>query len=358
MKNRLVSAQPQLALAAAAIVVVAAALVAFSPAAGVEPIGPQMETTAEQASPPAEPVSAVPRPFAAMAGGILGQDGVTVTIERPRPEPVLPAVAYGPLPMQVLDVYRPTVPAVGTIVYFHSGGWGGNDRTKIASMILDQLDRGWAVVSVEYRLIHSAWAPEIVADADRSLRFVKANAAELGVPLAPIVAAGGSAGGHLAAMLAAAPGMHTDPQLPAELAAVPPTVDGLIDLVGPSDLNTLWQANEFVSVAQEGLLRCTLDESHISWRLPRCDKKTVDAFSPLALARQATKLPPAFLSYGEADTVVPVDTQGIPLYEAWSIAAGEQATWLDVPAATGHNLETMSHAALAAWLDQVALIRE
>ena len=50
--------------------------------------------------------------------------------------------------------------------------------------------------------------------------------------------AGASAGGHLAALAAAAPGTFVDPALPAELAAVSPRVQGVLDIASVSDFST------------------------------------------------------------------------------------------------------------------------
>ena len=71
----------------------------------------------------------------------------TVTIARQSLD-----VAYGPDAAQLLDVYAPAGTTRGTIVYFHSGGWTGGSKTIVPPVVFQQLDRGWAVVSVDYRL--------------------------------------------------------------------------------------------------------------------------------------------------------------------------------------------------------------
>lgn len=307
--------------------------------------------------PSSPPVTVMtPRPFANSAGGFLGQEGVSVTgPERPW-TPSMADVHYGPLPAQVLDVWRPEGASVGTIVYFHSGAWAGNDHTKVPTMITDQLDRGWAIVSVEYRLTPTGiGAAEISADADRAIRFTRANATAFGLNISPLVVAGGSAGGHIASLAAAAPGVHAAADLPLDLALTSPNVDALIDLVGPTDLNTLWKAGGIAPDSQEALLRCTLDETRVNARKPMCEQSVVDSYNPLWWAQRAVALPPAFFAYGGLDTLVRPDTQGWPMFQAWTNAAGASATWLDVPDNSGHNLPEMSHQALAAWLDQVAL---
>jgi acetyl esterase len=102
----------------------------------------------------------------------------------------------GPIPARV---YEPVADPVGTVVFFHGGGWviGGLDEWDTAARLLAQ-ESGAQVVSVDYRL-----APEhrFPAAADDSYAAAKWAAAELAGG-GPIVVAGDSAGGNLAAVTA------------------------------------------------------------------------------------------------------------------------------------------------------------
>jgi hypothetical protein len=89
-----------------------------------------------------------------------------------------------------------------------------------------------------------------------------------------------------------------------------------------------------------------------------CPPGLAESFSPITHARAAAAsgatLPPAYLVFGPLDGLAPLDTQGRPLYDAWSAAAGVEFTVLDAPPGAGHNLdEVLDRAALAAWLDAV-----
>ena len=245
--------------------------------------------------------------------------------------PTLRDVAYGDDPAQRLDVYEPRGRSVGTIVYFHSGGWVSGTKSDVAAIVMAQLERGWSIVSVGYRLAPEHRATELLGDADRALRYVSANAAELGSNTSTVVVAGTSAGGYLATMLAVAPGSFTESVLPPHLGDAAPRVDGLLNLAGPTDLRTLWQAGGLAPSLQTALLGCSApgsppeagDRGAVP---PTCDDDTMARFNPLARLRSAAasgnELPPAYFAYGAHDGLVVPETQGAPIAAAWQEAGG------------------------------------
>ncbi|SDI94482.1 acetyl esterase [Frankineae bacterium MT45] len=113
----------------------------------------------------------------------------------------------GPLPIRVL---RPVETAAHpgarpTIVYFHGGGWVlGDIDTHLghARRICAQTDA--VVVSVGYRLAPENRFPAAFDDAVAATQWVAAHQGELGGLGAPLIAAGDSAGGQLAASVAIA----------------------------------------------------------------------------------------------------------------------------------------------------------
>lgn len=100
------------------------------------------------------------------------------------------------------------------IVFFFGGGWVGGTPEQFRKQSEYLATRGMVGVRVEYRTIaKSDSGPPTVccADAKSAMRYVRAKAAELGVDPQRIAAAGGSAGGHLAAFTAMVPGLD-DPE--------------------------------------------------------------------------------------------------------------------------------------------------
>lgn len=106
-----------------------------------------------------------------------------------------------------LDVYQPATRPAGTrspaLVWIHGGGWmGGTKNEARANNVCSTLARaGYVAVSIDYRLGAGAW-PTNLHDCKNAVRFLRARAAQYGVDPARIAVAGGSAGGHLALMVA------------------------------------------------------------------------------------------------------------------------------------------------------------
>lgn len=96
------------------------------------------------------------------------------------------------------------------IVFFFGGGWVGGTPEQFRPQSEHFARRGVVGIRVEYRTIPKGEkGPPLVccADAKSAMRYVRGHAAELGVDPARIAAAGGSAGGHLAAFTALVAGL-------------------------------------------------------------------------------------------------------------------------------------------------------
>lgn len=91
------------------------------------------------------------------------------------------------------------------MVFFHGGGWVGGGPSQFNGQATLLAAKGMVCVQVEYRLIakdaRDPTPTNCVADAKSAMRWVRAHAAKLGIDPQRIGAAGGSAGGHLAAFV-------------------------------------------------------------------------------------------------------------------------------------------------------------
>ncbi|MEZ5385818.1 MAG: alpha/beta hydrolase [Prosthecobacter sp.] len=105
----------------------------------------------------------------------------------------------------ILDLYLPKSPAsekIPCIVVIHGGGWRMGDKTKFAAQAAYLADQGFAAACIGYRLLPEVTFPAPIVDCKAAVRWVRANAVKYGIDPDSIGATGGSAGGHLTAMLA------------------------------------------------------------------------------------------------------------------------------------------------------------
>jgi acetyl esterase len=105
-----------------------------------------------------------------------------------------------------LSVHKPSGKAKETpaIVFFHGGGYSGGSPIKFARHTEYFVARGLTVVNVHYRIrkVHNSTPMQSVSDGKAAMRYVRSHAKALGIHPNKIIAAGGSAGGHLASATA------------------------------------------------------------------------------------------------------------------------------------------------------------
>ena len=97
------------------------------------------------------------------------------------------------------------------IVFFFGGGWSGGSPTQFEPHSRHLASRGMIAIVADYRVKtrQDAKPADCVSDAKACVRWVRANAARLGIDPERIAVGGGSAGGHLAASVATLPGLDT-----------------------------------------------------------------------------------------------------------------------------------------------------
>jgi acetyl esterase/lipase len=105
-----------------------------------------------------------------------------------------------------LDLYLPDTRPAPVCLWLHGGGWARGSRTVRAEERLVPVARtGVAVAAVQYRLSGEAAFPAPLDDARSAVRWLRREGTRLGLATDRIGVWGGSAGGHLAALLALCP---------------------------------------------------------------------------------------------------------------------------------------------------------
>src|SRR5690606_26366243 len=112
------------------------------------------------------------------------------------------------------------------IVFFFGGGWANGSPQQFEPQCRYLASRGMVAIAADYRVAsrHGVKAVDCVRDAKSAIRWVRAHAQELGIDPERIVAAGGSAGGHIAACT----GLVKEFDEPSEEAAVSSRPNALV----------------------------------------------------------------------------------------------------------------------------------
>ncbi len=249
---------------------------------------------------------------------------------------VAEGIAYGerrgaPL---LLDVVRPARPNGLGVIYFTSGGWksgGPGDFNRLALAPL--LRRGYTIFPVYHVSQPEATVMEIVDDMHRAVRFVRSHAAEYGIDPDRIGVTGGSAGGHLALMIATRGGPG-DPGAADPVDRASSAVQAVAIFYPVTDMRDLGTSTE--NPGDGGpprSFRAALDQEPVDmerWQV------TGRELSPIAFLSDAA--PPTLIHHGDADTLVPLEQS-----QRYAARARETGATVDVVVHRGgaHGWPTM-----------------
>jgi len=107
---------------------------------------------------------------------------------------------------QKMDIYLPETGngPFPTIVFIHGGAFIGGDKRDFQLMyVMEGLNQGYAVVSLNHRFSNEATFPLPVYDVKAAVRFLRANAEAYQLDPTRFAAIGASSGAYFASMLAA-----------------------------------------------------------------------------------------------------------------------------------------------------------
>jgi acetyl esterase/lipase len=195
-----------------------------------------------------------------------------------------------------LDVYTPRASGktgLPVIVQIHGGGWVIGRKDEQGLPLMTHLAaRDWVCVAPNYPLSPKATWPEHLVALKRALAWVREHAEEFGGDPSFVAVTGGSAGGHLAAMLALT---QNDPRYQPGFADADTSVQACVPFYGAYDL-----AN---------VLDTRAGRNRADYYLNKMVFKSNDP----AVAEDATPLlhvhddaPPFFVIHGTHDSLVPV----------------------------------------------------
>jgi arylformamidase len=139
-------------------------------------------------------------------------------------------VRYGPGPNEHLDIYRTQRERAPVLVFIHGGYWRALDKKDHGFLAPPLTGAGMCVVMPNYALCPAVTIPDIVMQVVRSIAWTFKHIAQYGGDRERIYVAGHSAGGHLAAMMAACLWEVLDAALPPDVVKGALSISGLHDL--------------------------------------------------------------------------------------------------------------------------------
>ena len=233
-------------------------------------------------------------------------------------------LSYGPDSLQTYDLYVPTDrgDTPGLILYIHGGAWTSGDKASYRSVIKDiAVNRGYAAASVNYRFLsQNVTMDDILADVNAAANAIYDRAKTDGFTLLKMIAAGSSAGAHLALMYA----YHT----PADAKIRPVAVCSQCAPTDLSDPNFYADGMVFQNNYLQ-LVTSVVGQNATNETLAQYTAR----YSPVTYAAAAV---PTVIAHGQRDNVVPY-SNAVTL-DAALTANGVKHLFITYPN-SGHALE-------------------
>lgn len=241
---------------------------------------------------------------------------------------------------QRLDIYLPDEGhgPFPVILSIHGGAWlAGDKRDGQEKPMLEGLKRGYAVVSINYRLSREAKWPAQIHDCKAAVRWIRANAKGYRLDPDRIAAWGGSAGGHLSAMLGTSGDVQSLEDSTQGNADQSSRVQAVVDWFGPTDFSKMDE--QLKESAVEHPMHHSVSQSPEAVLLGRNPE---EAPALVKEADPATYVssddPPFLIQHGLEDNLVPFQGS-VLLARKLGKVLGYRKVFLELFPATGHGGE-------------------
>jgi acetyl esterase/lipase len=197
-----------------------------------------------------------------------------------------------------LDVYQPIERGEGrpAVLQIHGGAWVIGDKREQGIPLLGHLaSAGWVGFNANYRLSPGATFPDHLVDLKRALAWIREHAAEYGADPNFVCVTGGSAGGHLTALMALT---ANDPRYQPGFEDVDTTLRAAVPFYGVYDFtnrNGTWDPRTWPMFLEPWVVKAFLHEEPERF----AEASPIDQVSADA--------PPFLVVHGDRDTLAPVE---------------------------------------------------
>lgn len=245
---------------------------------------------------------------------------------------------------QKLDIYL--VPKskkpCPVIMWMHPGGFYDGDKdgssnqplavVNMIRLVQPMLERGYAVVSINYRLSREAVFPALIYDVKAAIRWIKAHADKYNFDPGKVVAWGSSAGGYLAAMLATTGGVAELEDLSMGNADQNSGVIAAVDWFGPIDFYQMDAHHEQLGREAEVHRPDSPESILMGAPVMTIPDKCKAASAVTYISSDST---PMVIQQGKGDPVIPYP-QSIMMAEKMKAAIGEENVMIELVEGVAH----------------------
>jgi acetyl esterase/lipase len=246
---------------------------------------------------------------------------------------------------QKLDIYLLTKKRKKpspVIMWMHPGGFyegdkGGNSfmalaRINMFTLVEPMLERGYAVVSINYRLSQEAIFPALIYDIKAAVRWIRAKAPSYNFNADKIAAWGSSSGGYLSAMLATTGGVKELEDLSMGNPKKSSRVTAAVDWYGPTDF--LQMDAQHVQLGQEAHVHDASSPESLLMGAPIMEiVERCKAATPMSYISHSSS--PIYIQQGKGDLTIPY-FQSMMLAERVAAAIGKENVVLELFEIVGH----------------------
>ena len=234
--------------------------------------------------------------------------------------------SYGEDPRQALDIYLPNE---GTgpfpiVFYIHGGSWqrGAKDDVQVVPF-MDGVNRGYAVVSIGYRLVPDVRYPDNMFDIKSAMRWIAENADSYMLDTSRTALCGSSAGAHLALMAAYTQGQAVFGDIPGAPVC---KILAMVEQFGPTDFAAIHPHFDESGVPRIPIPGAPSPIDVMLGTRAELIQNMLRFYNPIDNVHP--NIPPILIQHGRLDPAVPYQ-QGMELWKKINEVAGDGMAELD-----------------------------
>ena len=197
-----------------------------------------------------------------------------------------------------LDVVAPATDGANrpAIIQIHGGSWVMGDKGEQGWPLMSHLAaNGWVCFNLNYRLSPGATFPDHLIDLKAGLAWIREHADQWGIDPNFIAVTGGSAGGHLAALMALT---ANDPEYQPGFEDADTSLQAAVPIYGVYDFTSRLGTNRlpfWYRRLERQIIKAFREDEPEKFR----SASPIDQLHP--------KAPPFFVIHGDRDTLAPVE---------------------------------------------------